>query len=142
MRKWERNAKNENCIAGYSVSLFSHFAPGSAFTRKLKGFCGLFFRSINKTRNSPKCEKCIVSGVRILWCVSQKHSRNAKYGKCIAGLTVDSLLSLKKRSNDAVLWNGTQHCNQFRMPWFCYLPIWIIIWPVAHVLFVYIPIQF
>ncbi len=48
MRKWSRNAENKNCIAGYFASLFSHFAPGSAFAWKLKGFRGLFFRGINK----------------------------------------------------------------------------------------------
>ncbi len=36
---------------------FSHFTPRLAFARKLKGFRGLLFRSINKTRNSPEMRK-------------------------------------------------------------------------------------
>ncbi len=64
MQKWVRNAKKERCIAGYFVSLyslftplFSHFVPGSAFTRKVKGFRGSFFHGINKTWNSYEMRK-------------------------------------------------------------------------------------
>ncbi len=51
LQKQSQNAKNEKCIARYFVSLFSHFAPGSALVRKVKGFCGLFFRGMNETQN-------------------------------------------------------------------------------------------
>ncbi len=68
---WSQSVKNENCIAGYFTSLFTfrarfffafcavsftfcisqHFAPGSAFARKVKWFRDLFFCGINKARN-------------------------------------------------------------------------------------------
>ncbi len=70
MRKRSRNAKNKKCIAGYIASLFSrfvlpfftfrtlqHFTPGSAFAQNIKGFCGLLFCGINKTRNSHEIRK-------------------------------------------------------------------------------------
>ncbi len=51
-----QNAKNKKCIAGYFsslflrfVSFFSYIAPGSIFTRNVKGFHSSFFRSINET---------------------------------------------------------------------------------------------
>ncbi len=56
MQKQSQNAKNKKCTANFFASIFSllrlssHFAPGSAFARKVKGFCGLFFRGINKTQ--------------------------------------------------------------------------------------------
>ncbi len=66
-QKLGQNAKKK-CMVGYFTplfsrftSLFSHFAPGSAFTRKVKGFRGLFFCGINKTWNSHEMWKCIVS---------------------------------------------------------------------------------
>ncbi len=68
------------------MSLFSHFTPGSAFARKVKGFCGLVFRGINKIQNSHEIETCIVMFC-ILWCVLQKHLQNTKYEKCIVCLT-------------------------------------------------------
>ncbi len=50
--------------SGYFTSLFSHFAPGLALMQKVKGFCGLVFRGINKTRNSHEmrkvCKECFV----------------------------------------------------------------------------------
>ncbi len=36
---------------------FLHFTAGSAFIRKVKGFCSLFFCGINKTRNSHEIRK-------------------------------------------------------------------------------------
>ncbi len=57
-------------------------------------------------------------------------------------LTVHLFLSSEKRYDDAVLWNGTPHCNPFRMQWFFTLQIWIISQPAAYVLFVYTHIQF
>ncbi len=54
-------------IAWYFASLFcilrpffrfsQHSAPGLAFAQKIKGSCGLFFRSINKTQNSLEIQK-------------------------------------------------------------------------------------
>ncbi len=41
----------------FAFPISQHFAPGSAFAQKLKGFRGLFFRSINKTRNLPEMRK-------------------------------------------------------------------------------------
>ncbi len=52
-----KSAKNEKCIARYFASLFSHFALGLAFTRKVKGFRDLFFCGINKTQNLRKMRK-------------------------------------------------------------------------------------
>ncbi len=48
-------------------------------------------------------------------------------------LTVSPFSSAKKRSDDTVLWNGLSHSNQFRMWWFCNLPIWINSRPGAQV---------
>ncbi len=42
MRKCSQSAKNEKCKARYFASLFSHFAPGSAFAWKVKGFWIVF----------------------------------------------------------------------------------------------------
>ncbi len=47
-------------MAVYFGQLFS-LAPGLAFARKLKGFCGLFFRGIIKYEIRMTYEKCIVS---------------------------------------------------------------------------------
>ncbi len=55
-------------------------------------------------------------------------------------LRLRPFLSLKKRYDK--LWNCALHCNLFRMQWFCNLPVWNISQPVAHILFVYTPIQF
>ncbi len=41
----------------FAFRISQHFAPGSAFTQKVKGFRGLFFRGINKTRNSYETRK-------------------------------------------------------------------------------------
>ncbi len=38
---------------------FSHFARGSAFTRKVKGFVVYFFAALIKHEIRIKCEKCI-----------------------------------------------------------------------------------
>ncbi len=57
-------------------------------------------------------------------------------------LTEHPFLVLKKKFNNAVLWNGVPRCNSLRMQWFCNLLIWIISQPVAFVLFVYTLIQF
>ncbi len=80
-------AKNEKCIAECFKSLFLHFGPGSAFTRKVKGFCGLFVRGINKTRNSHEMQKVYGKGF-VFWCYFSKtfaqYPQNANYEKCIA----------------------------------------------------------
>ncbi len=94
-----RNAKNDECILRGILRhffgilrlffRFLHFALGSAFTQKLEGFCGLFFRGINKTRNLFEMRKCIVSVSYFAVCFAKtfaKYPRNAKYKKCIAGL--------------------------------------------------------
>ncbi len=41
----------------FAFRISQHFAPGPAFMRKVKGFCGLFFCGINKTLNSPEMRK-------------------------------------------------------------------------------------
>ncbi len=63
---------------------FSHFASGSAFVQKVKGFRSLFFRCINKTWNSHTIWK--VYSVSYSMVCFAKCSQNAKYEKCIAGL--------------------------------------------------------
>ncbi len=109
----QMGAKNEKCKEGYFASLFSHFAlffrflqyftPGSAFAQKLEGFCGLFFRGINKTQNSPEMWKCIVSVSYFVVCFAKtfvKYTRNTKYEKCIADLMYYSCRRTKKRIKD------------------------------------------
>ncbi len=69
-RKWAQNGKNEKWIARYFAPLFSHFAPlfllfalrsisrnGRHSRENSKGFHDLFFRGINKTRNSSEMRK-------------------------------------------------------------------------------------
>ncbi len=60
-QKWLLNMKNEKSISGFVLRTFlrflQHFAPGSAFTQKVKGFRGLFFHSVNKTQNSHEIQK-------------------------------------------------------------------------------------
>ncbi len=69
-RKRLQNAKNKKCIAGYFTLLFcilrapffafhiaQYFTPRLTFGCKVKGFCGLFFRDINKTWNSHEIRK-------------------------------------------------------------------------------------
>ncbi len=52
--------KTEKCIAGHFAAVFLHFVPlflllrftpRLVFVQKFKGLCGVFFHSINKTRN-------------------------------------------------------------------------------------------
>ncbi len=62
---------------------FSHFTPGLAIARKVKGFCGFFFRGINKTRNLHEIQK-VYSECFVFCDVFRKIP--AKYKKCIAGL--------------------------------------------------------
>ncbi len=69
----------------FCAPFFVHFASGSAFTRKFKGFCGLFFRGINKTQNSHKMGEYIVSVSHFVVCFAKTL---AKCEKCIAGLMV------------------------------------------------------
>ncbi len=69
-RKQSQNMKNKNYIAWYfgvtffvfcasffAFRILQHFTPGLAFVRKVKGFPGLFSRSINKTRNLLEMRK-------------------------------------------------------------------------------------
>ncbi len=41
----------------FAFRISQHFMLGSAFVQKVKGFCGLFFRVINKKQNSHEIEK-------------------------------------------------------------------------------------
>ncbi len=104
--KRSQNVKNEKCIARYFVSLFSRFAPlffacyisqhfviGSAFTQKVKEFLGLFFRGINKTRNSHEIKKCIVCFVLHGVFCENICKIPVKYEKCISGLSLPVYLS-------------------------------------------------
>ncbi len=74
----------------FAFHISQHFAPGPAFMGKLKGFCGLFFRGINKTRNLHEIRK-VYSECFTFCGVSRTHSWNVKYEKCIAGLTVGDI---------------------------------------------------
>ncbi len=77
------------CITFFAFRISQHFTPGSAFARKLKGLRGLFFRSINKTRNSHEMRKYIVSVSYFVVYYAKtfaKYPQNAKYEKCIASL--------------------------------------------------------
>ncbi len=93
-------AKNKKRIAAYFVSLFSrpffyfsHFAAfctRSAFAGKVKGFRGLFFRGINKTRNLHEIRK-MHSECFVFCGVFRENIRkiSMKYEKCLAGLTLN-----------------------------------------------------
>ncbi len=86
--KLNRKIRENGCEkrkAGYSASHFLLFAPGSAFTWKVKGFHDLFFCGINKTRNSHEMWKCIVSILYFVVCFAKTL---AKCEKCIASLTL------------------------------------------------------
>ncbi len=72
--------KTKSVWRGISRHFFrfsQHFVPGSAFTRKLKGFPGLFFHGINKTRNSHEMRK--VYSVCFVFCgvFREKHLQTA-----------------------------------------------------------------
>ncbi len=96
-RKWSWNVKDEKCTAGYFAWLFSrftppffrilqHFAPGLAFTQKVKEFRGLFFRGINITQNSHEIRK-VYSECFVFRVVFRENICEipAKYEKYIAG---------------------------------------------------------
>ncbi len=55
-----------------------HFVSGSAFMRKLKVFRGLFFRGINKTRNSHEMRKMYSKCFIFCGVFREKHLQNAK----------------------------------------------------------------
>ncbi len=69
MRKQLQNAKKQKVYSGvlrvtflfrvpfFTFHISQHFLPGLTFVWKVKRFCGLFFRSINKTRNSHEIRK-------------------------------------------------------------------------------------
>ncbi len=81
----------------FACCISQHFEPGLAFAWKLKGFCGLFFCGINKTRNSHEMRK-VYSKCFIFYCVFHgKHSWNAKCEKCIACLTDTPQLLVERR---------------------------------------------
>ncbi len=44
-------------VTFFAFCISQHFTPGSAFVQKVKGFRGLFFRGINKIRNSHEIRK-------------------------------------------------------------------------------------
>ncbi len=75
------------CAAFFAFCILQHFAPGLAFARKLKRFCGLFFCGINKTRNPHEMRKVYSKCFVFHRVFCEKQSRNAKCEKCIAGLT-------------------------------------------------------
>ncbi len=65
---------------GYFASFLSHFAPGLAYARDVKGFVALIKHEI-----CMKYEKCIASVSYFVVCFA-KYLRNAKYEKRVAGL--------------------------------------------------------
>ncbi len=87
------------CASFLAFRILQHFAPGLAFTQKVKGFRGLFFRGINKTRNWHEVRK--VYGECFIFCgvFREKRSKNVKYEKWIAGLTKPDFSSWNSHFN-------------------------------------------
>ncbi len=84
MWKWSWNVLRHFFRVSRPFFHFSqHFVPGLTFGWKVRGFCGLFFRGINKIRNLHEIWKCIVSVSYFMVCY-------VKYKTCIAGLTTFS----------------------------------------------------
>ncbi len=84
-----RKIKSESevfCVTCFAFRISQHFAPGSEFVWKIKRFHGLFFRDINKTRNSH--EKCIVSvSYFVMFCENiPEIPAQCEIQKCIASL--------------------------------------------------------
>ncbi len=71
----------------FAFHILQHFAPGSAFVRKVKGFRGLFSTVLIKHEICMKYEKYIVSVSYFVVCFSKtfvKYLGNVKYKKCMA----------------------------------------------------------
>ncbi len=90
--KCSQNAKNEKCIVEYSKSLFLHFAFRTILCQEWHfcetGFHILFFHGLEIWMKYY--EKCTVGVSYFMVCFAKtlaKYLRNAKYDKCIAGLT-------------------------------------------------------
>ncbi len=99
MRKRLRNVKREVYSSVFCVTFFAfhtpffafrfsqHFMTGSAFTQKVKGFSGLFFHSINKTRNLHEVRKGYSECSAFCGVFRENiYKIPAKYKKCIIGL--------------------------------------------------------
>ncbi len=70
----------------FAFRISQHFAPGSAFVRKVEGFSRFIFsRHLRKIRK-VYCECFVIRGV-----FRENIPRNAKYEKCMAGLTATQL---------------------------------------------------
>ncbi len=69
------------CTSFLAFRISQNFAPGLAFARKVKGFRGLFFRGINKTRNLHEIQK-VYSECFVFCGVLRKHSRREIPAKC------------------------------------------------------------
>ncbi len=54
------------CVPFFAFHVSQHFAQGSAFTRKIKGFCDLFFHGINKIWNLHEMRK-VYSQPHVYW---------------------------------------------------------------------------
>ncbi len=74
------------CASFFAFRISQHFTPGLAFAQKLEGFRGLFFRAINKTRNSHEMQKVYSECFVFCGVFREKYSQNAKCEKCIAAL--------------------------------------------------------
>ncbi len=103
--------EKQKCMARYFVSLFSLL-----FVRKVKRFCGLFFHSINKTRNSHEIWKCIESISYFVVCFVKTL---AKCEKCIADLTgtepcIHRYTLPHHQQNDKV-WCGSRLMNRWTL---------------------------
>ncbi len=80
--------KTKSVKQGILCHFFLHFAPifrisqdfvaGSAFTRKVKAFRGLFFCGINKTQNSHEMGKCIASVSYFVTCFAKNTHKMRK----------------------------------------------------------------
>ncbi len=73
------------CAPFFRFSL--HFTPGSAFARKVKRFCGLFFAALIKREIRMQYEKCIGNESFVVHDF-RKIPAKCEIRKCIAGLTI------------------------------------------------------
>ncbi len=109
-------------IPFFAFCISQHFAPGSAFTWKVKGFHGLLFAALIKLETHMKCEKYIGSvSYFVVWFTKTfvKYPRNAKYEKCIAAIKPAIHLSpikmlAKQEKREMYRWHFINHlANHF-----------------------------
>ncbi len=105
----------------FSFGILQHFTPGLAFMHKVKGFCGLFFRGINKTRNWIKYEKCIVSVLYFVVCFAKIFAKceiqkvYSRFKNTVLSEEIAKQVFLEKRREEATTTFEGKDCQMTKM---------------------------